>query len=106
MNIPDHISESLETIFGVKTLKFFDADPDPGSKIFLTMDLGSWMEKFGSGIKKKPDLQHRVGHKKTVFTFSLFPLSFCIERSQFGPAANGRLVPFHFVFFCLSVNKK
>jgi hypothetical protein len=37
----DHISESLETIFWVKILKFFDADvdPDPGSenpRIFLT----------------------------------------------------------------------
>jgi hypothetical protein len=31
MNNPDHISESLETIFGVKMLKFFDADP--GSEI-------------------------------------------------------------------------
>jgi hypothetical protein len=33
MNILDHISESLETIFWVKILKFFDvdADPDPGS---------------------------------------------------------------------------
>jgi hypothetical protein len=31
MNIPDHISGSLETIFGLKILKFFDADPDPGS---------------------------------------------------------------------------
>jgi hypothetical protein len=31
MNIPDHISESLETIFCVKILKFFDADADPGS---------------------------------------------------------------------------
>jgi hypothetical protein len=27
MNNPDHISESLETIFWVKILKFFDADP-------------------------------------------------------------------------------
>jgi hypothetical protein len=26
MNIMDHISESLETIFGVKILKFFNAD--------------------------------------------------------------------------------
>jgi hypothetical protein len=25
-----HISESLETIFWVKILKFFDADADPG----------------------------------------------------------------------------
>jgi hypothetical protein len=28
--IPEHISESLETIFRVKILKFFDTDPDPG----------------------------------------------------------------------------
>jgi hypothetical protein len=27
MNNPDHISQSLEIIFGVKTIKFFDADP-------------------------------------------------------------------------------
>jgi hypothetical protein len=26
MNNPDHISESLETIFWIKILKFFDAD--------------------------------------------------------------------------------
>jgi hypothetical protein len=39
MNNPDHISESLETIYWVKILKFFDADP--GWKTF-----GS-MEKFG-----------------------------------------------------------
>jgi hypothetical protein len=37
MNIPDHISGSLETFFASKILKFFDADPDPGS---LTQDLG------------------------------------------------------------------
>jgi hypothetical protein len=29
MNIPGHISESLETNFKVKILKFFDADADP-----------------------------------------------------------------------------
>ncbi len=40
MTTPDHISESLETIFWVKILKFFDADPV------------SWMEKFGSGMEK------------------------------------------------------
>jgi hypothetical protein len=37
MNNPDYISESLETIFGPKILRFFDADPDPGSGIFLTL---------------------------------------------------------------------
>jgi hypothetical protein len=52
MNIPDHIFESLEKIFGVKILKFFDADP--GSGIFFLpwiRQLG-W-KKFGSGIRDK-----------------------------------------------------
>jgi hypothetical protein len=48
MNIPDHISESLETLFLVKIIKFFYGDPDLGSRIFLTLDPG-W-KKFGSGI--------------------------------------------------------
>jgi hypothetical protein len=30
MNNPDHIFESLETIFGVKIVELFDADPDTG----------------------------------------------------------------------------
>jgi hypothetical protein len=30
MNNPDHLSESLETIFWIKILKFFDADPGSG----------------------------------------------------------------------------
>ena len=55
MNILDYISESLETFFWVKIIKFFDAHPDP--EIFLTMDMGSGMEKFGSGINI-PDPQH------------------------------------------------
>jgi hypothetical protein len=38
MNIPDHIPESLETIFGLKIPKVFDVDPDPGSGIFLTLN--------------------------------------------------------------------
>jgi hypothetical protein len=41
MNDPDHISESLETIFWAKILKFFDADP------------GSGMEKIGIRDGKK-----------------------------------------------------
>jgi hypothetical protein len=45
MNNPDHISEILDTIFGVKTLKFFNADPGAGRK------------KFGSGINI-PDPQN------------------------------------------------
>ena len=41
MNILDHISESLETIFWVKTLEFFNADPYPVSGNFRTPDPGS-----------------------------------------------------------------
>jgi hypothetical protein len=40
MNNPDHISESLETVFWVKILIFLDEDPRSG------------MEKFGSGMEK------------------------------------------------------
>jgi hypothetical protein len=53
MNNPDHISESLETIFCVKILKFFEADP------------GSGMEKFGSGIQdKQPGSATLQGYKR------------------------------------------
>jgi hypothetical protein len=38
MNILDQISESLETIFRVKILKFVDVEPDLGSGIILTLD--------------------------------------------------------------------
>jgi hypothetical protein len=41
MNIPDHFSDSLETVFRVKIPKFVEADPDPGSGIFFTLDPGS-----------------------------------------------------------------
>jgi hypothetical protein len=42
----------METVFWVKNFKFFDADADPGSGIFfLTLDTGSGMEKFISGIR-------------------------------------------------------
>jgi hypothetical protein len=56
MSIPNHISESLETTFGLKILKFyfFDADTDPGSEIILALDPGYGMDKkprFVSGIK-------------------------------------------------------
>jgi hypothetical protein len=40
--MPEHISESLETIFCVKKiLNFSDADPDPGSGIRNLFDPGS-----------------------------------------------------------------
>jgi hypothetical protein len=54
MNIPDRISESLETNFGLEILKFFDADPGPGS-----FDHLSGIEKIGSGSGiNVPDPQH------------------------------------------------
>jgi hypothetical protein len=37
-NEPDHISEILETIFGVKIIKFFDADPGSGMEKILLRD--------------------------------------------------------------------
>jgi hypothetical protein len=45
MNIPAHISESLEkNFFGLKILKFCNADLDPGSGIFSIRDPGSGMK--------------------------------------------------------------
>jgi hypothetical protein len=40
----------FKQFLGLKILILFDADPDPGSGIFFTLDSGSEMEKFGSGI--------------------------------------------------------
>ncbi len=54
MNNPDHISESFEAIFWVKTLKFFDADPK-----FFDADPGWKKSDPGSGINI-PDPQHGV----------------------------------------------
>ncbi len=48
INNQDHISESLEKTVWVKILKLFDAVPDPGYGIFLTLD-PRW-KKFGSGM--------------------------------------------------------
>jgi hypothetical protein len=53
MNNSNHISESLETkIFGVKILKFFDADP-------------GWKE-FGSGMEKIRILDEHPGSATLV----------------------------------------
>jgi hypothetical protein len=57
MNNPDHISESLETMFWVKILKFFDADADPGSGFFWPRIRDPGLKKFGSGINI-PNPQH------------------------------------------------
>jgi hypothetical protein len=48
---PDHNSESLESVFCVKLLKFFDADPGSGMEKIRNRD-PVW-KKFGSGIRDK-----------------------------------------------------
>jgi hypothetical protein len=50
MNIPDVIFENLVSVFWLKILKFFDADLWSAIEILSTLDLGSGMEKIGSGI--------------------------------------------------------
>jgi hypothetical protein len=47
MNNPDHIFKSQETVFWIKILKFFDADPGSG----MEKKFGSGMEKFRSGME-------------------------------------------------------
>jgi hypothetical protein len=61
-NIPDHISESLEKFVGLKILKFFDVDPDPGSGIFLTLDPG-WKIRIRIQVK---------GQCHEIFCFRFF----------------------------------
>jgi hypothetical protein len=57
MNNPDHISWSLETIFWVKILQFFDADLGSGMENIRIWD-GKKSDP-GTGIEKKiPDPQH------------------------------------------------
>jgi hypothetical protein len=51
MNKSDHIFKSLETIFFVKILKFFDADPGSGMETVRIRDR-VW-KKVGSGIWDK-----------------------------------------------------
>ncbi len=55
MNIPDHFSESLDTVFWVKIILILWCWS--GSGIRNLSDSGSGMEKFGSGINI-PDPQH------------------------------------------------
>jgi hypothetical protein len=62
-------------------LKFFDADPNPGSRIFLNLSPGSVIEKIrirdpGSGINS-PDPQH------TAFFHKINPLQYCTEEGKY-----------------------
>jgi hypothetical protein len=51
------LPRAQKQFFGLKILKFFDADPDAGFGIFLTMDPGYKYSDLGSGINI-PDPQH------------------------------------------------
>ncbi len=77
MNIPDHFFDSLETVFWVRILRIFDADPDPGSGIFLTLDPGWTNSAPGSGINI-PDPHHWI----FIFTlvYNLFYWSFSPKK--------------------------
>jgi hypothetical protein len=59
MFILDHISETWKQFFGLKILKFFDADP--GSGIFLTLDLG-WKNLDPGSRINIPNLLHCKRH--------------------------------------------
>jgi hypothetical protein len=64
-----YFPELRTQFFGLKKLQLFDADPDPGSEIFLTMDPGSGMEKFVSGLNI-PDPLHWLFIDRTNFESS------------------------------------
>jgi hypothetical protein len=57
MNNPDHVSQSLESMFLGKKLKFFDADPGSGSGMEKSRIRDTRWKKVGSGINI-PDQQH------------------------------------------------
>jgi hypothetical protein len=72
MNNPDHIYWSLDTnflIFGVKILKFFDADPGSGMETVQIRD-----GKVGSGINIQ-DPQHCLNPITYVSKNSSLPMS-------------------------------
>jgi hypothetical protein len=68
MNIPEHISESLETIFFCQ--KYSNSLTRIRIRDVESFDPGSGMEKFGSGIRDKPPgfatLVGRDGVKKSL----------------------------------------
>jgi hypothetical protein len=60
MNNPDHISESLKTIFWVKILKFFDADPGSGMKKIRIRNTGRMRELRGFNSSNLMEVRLRV----------------------------------------------
>jgi hypothetical protein len=70
-NNPDHISESLKTIFGVKLLKFSDADPGSGMEKVRIRD-----NHFGSATLESKET------KMSTDIIYFIPLS-CFESPFF-----------------------
>jgi hypothetical protein len=81
MNIPDHNSESSETIFWVILLEFFDADADPGSGNLFDPGFRIRDEKNsdpGSGMNI-PDPQHCPGPRQRFpKLYGFVPLKFAL----------------------------
>ncbi len=80
MKFPNHISETLETIFGLKKLKFFDADQ--GSGIFLFRDGKIWIRDKHPGsatlltippqsLPSPSSIIHQLSHRETSILYLL-----------------------------------
>ncbi len=77
INIPDHISESLKTIFWVKILQFFDADADPGTGNLVDPGPEIWggkifKSRFGIKHLESATLQKIVAGTGFVYGSALF----------------------------------
>ena len=91
--------ESSETIFWVKIfLKNFYADPDPGSGIFQTLDLGSGMEKIRIREKHPGSATLHTGSRRGVTRAHRYFNDIFIE---FGRCKIGRSsLVYHSMFIC------
>ncbi len=69
----DLVIENLVSVFWVKNTYFFDADS--GSGILSTLDLGSGMEKIGSGINIPDPCKNILfdifSHEKKIIIFNM-----------------------------------
>ncbi len=77
---PDHISESLETLFGVKIIKIFDADPGSVMERIRIWDPGSRMDKNsdpGSATLRKSICKSEIKGKRAWE----FCSGFCINQT-------------------------
>jgi hypothetical protein len=82
MNILDRIYKSLEAIFGVKTLNFFNADPETGSTFRPWVRDGK-IKKFISWIRyKHPDPQHWIGRWGTKISKEDHALMMSLELAS------------------------